>query len=116
MQMLLEEGTICIINPKDKEPHVEVGCEHDVHFQHGEVKIIDDSVSVAFVFRVSPHTCVCDLITNHVIHEKEDIAAIAIKELKGPVKDSDRQKLYNEFDKEFYKQLFTEKFNKVFNI
>ena len=25
MQMLLEEETICIINPKEKEPHMELG-------------------------------------------------------------------------------------------
>ena len=76
MKMMLDEGSFCLVNPKDEEPHIEMGCEYDVHFQHGKVKLKDDSVSVAFVFRVSPHICVCNLETNYVILEEDDLLAI----------------------------------------
>ena len=116
MEMMLYEGSFCLVNPKDEEPHIEKGCEHDVHLQHGKVKLKDDSVSVAFVFRVSPHTCICNLETNHVILEEDALVAIKKKELTSSVKDKHRQKLYKQLKRKVYHKELNKKFTKVFGI
>ena len=116
MEMMLYEGSFCLVNPKDEEPHIEEGCEHDVHLQHGKVKLKDDSVSVAFVFRVSPHTCICNLETNHVILEEDALVAIRKKELTSSVKDKHRQKLYKQLKRKVYHKELNKKFTKVFGI
>ena len=57
--MLLEEGHICIINPLDEKPHYNEDVKETIHFQHGNVKVSGNNISVGFVFRVSPHRCIC---------------------------------------------------------
>ena len=50
-----------------------------IHYQHGKVKIKGNNVSVAFTFRVSPHTCECDLATNKVVIDEETMNDIKLK-------------------------------------
>ena len=52
--MLIEQGDICIINPKDEEPHNEVSTKRMIHFQHGDTKVSNNDMSTAFVFIIIP--------------------------------------------------------------
>ena len=88
--MLLQEGCICIINPNDEKPHYDLASGKEIHFQHGNTKITADDISVAFVFRVSPHTCLCDMGTNRVILPHDVLSYLSRKEKCSRVKQTDR--------------------------
>ena len=109
--MLLQEGYMCVINPNDEKPHYDVVSDKEIHFQHGNTKTIADDISVAFVFRVSPHTCVCDMKTNRVILPHDVLSCLSRKEKSGRVKQTDRIKLYEEFDIERYHITLKEHFD-----
>ena len=65
--MILKEGNISIINPKDEEPHIDVESQRMVHFQHGNTKRTGNDISISFIFRVSQHSCICNCSDNKVI-------------------------------------------------
>ena len=109
--MLLQEGCICIINPNDEKPHYDLASGKEIHFQHGNTKITADDISVAFVFRVSPHTCLCDMGTNRVILPHDVLSYLSRKEKYSRVKQRDRNKLYKEFDIEKYHITLKEHFD-----
>ena len=98
-EMLLEGGHICIINPKDEEPHIDVFTNKMVHFQHGDTKVTGDDISVAFVFRVSPHVCLCNSKNNKVLLPEELTKSIREKEVNSKVDQNKRNEKYEEFDK-----------------
>ena len=109
--MLLEEGCICVINPNDEKPHYDFASGKEIHFQHGNTKVIGDDISVAFVFRVSPHTCLCDVGTNKVILPHDVLSDISKKEISSRVKQRDRTKLYEQFDITEYHSMLKDHFN-----
>ena len=96
--MLIEQGDICIINPKDEEPHNEVSTKRMIHFQHGDTKVSNDDMSIAFVFRVSPHECVCNCDDNKVILPEDVLKSITEKEMYGIVNHEKRMKKYKSMD------------------
>ena len=65
--MSLEEGHICIINPLDEKPHYNEDVKEIIHYQHGNVKVSGNNISVGFVFRVSPHRYICNIHNNRVV-------------------------------------------------
>ena len=113
--MLIEEGNICIINPKDEEPHIEVATQRMVHFQHGDTKVTNNDISVAFVFRVSPHECVCSYDDNKVILPVEVLTSIRDKEVNGIVNEDKRTAKYNEIDVKKYHRILKSHFELHYN-
>ena len=109
-EMLINEGNICIINPKDEVPHIEVETQRMVHFQHGNTKVTKNDISVAFVFRVSPHECVCSYHDNKVILPVEVLSSITEKEVNGIVNEDKRTVKYNEFDVKKYHRILKSHF------
>ena len=114
VKILQEEGHICILNPLDETPHLETGSKRQIHFQHGDTKISPNDKSVAFVFRVSPHECLCTIENNHVALSPAIIAEIHEKEKVSKVKQIHRTELYRTFDKELYHEKLTNHFNSMF--
>ena len=100
--MLLEEGNICIINPLDEKPHYNEDIKETIHFQHGNVKVSGNSISVGFVFRVSPHKCICNIHDNRVVMSESIRNDIILKEKTAKVKQCHQTELYNSFDANTY--------------
>ena len=113
-RMLLYEGSICIINPKDEEPHVEFNNENLVHFQHGDTKVKGKDISVAFVFRVSSHSCLCNSIDNKVILPEDILQIIREKEMNQKVNQTVRNEKYKEIDNNRYHQVLKSHFENNF--
>ena len=113
VKMLLEEGSICIIHPNDEKPHKEAKFAEHVHYQHGNVKCLKSNTSVAFVFRVSPHSCTCDVHSNKVILDDKTLSRIKTREMKGEINDIERSKAYKQFDKEVYHSKLKQCFNTI---
>ena len=112
--MLLEEGSICILNPKDEEPHHDMIDDKIIHFQHGDTKVTGNDISVAFVFRVSPHMCLCNSINNIVMLPEEILANITEKERNGKVNEEKRNILYNDLDIKGYHDMLKAHFQKYY--
>ena len=112
-QSVLESGSICIINPRDEMPHNDIQHDCKVHYQHGNVKITKDEKSIGFVFRVSPHVCMCNVETNKVVFEDATIQSIKLKESKGRVKITQRQIQYDILDLKTYHDKIIAKFNNL---
>ena len=74
--MLIKEGSLFVINPRDEEPHEPMLFDNALHYQHGNVKVKGNDIIVDFVFRVCPHTCLCDMTTNKVILDEETMLKI----------------------------------------
>jgi len=87
-----------------------------VHFQHGDTKVIGNDISIGFVFRVSPHSCVCSKHDNRVILPENLINKIQSKEKGNKVNQEERNKLYKKFDKFQYHQLLKCHFKQNYNI
>ena len=100
--MLLEEGHICIINPLDEKPHYNEDVKEIIHFQHGNVKVSGNNISVGFVFRVSPHRCICNTHDNRVVMPESISKTILLKEKTAKVKQRHRTELYNSFNQDTY--------------
>ena len=100
--MLLDEGSFCIINPRDEEPHTEPDNEYKVHYQHGNVIHKTDSTSVAFVFRVSPHTCICNKSNNSVIFDSDTLSKVIDQDIHKNINKQKRKNLYSGINKEKY--------------
>ena len=66
-KLVFEEGDLCIINPIDEKSHKDVVTNQEIHFQHGKTKVKGDNISIAMVFKVSPHICKCDIKSNKII-------------------------------------------------
>ena len=98
--MLLEEGSLCLINPRDEEPHKDELFESNIHYQHGNVKVTGTDVSVAFVFRVSPHTCKCNIRSNRVILQESAMNEIVEKGKDSKIRNTqdDRKIEYKAID------------------
>ena len=111
--MLLKQGHICVINPCDEEPHYDANIKEEVHFQHGNVKVTGNNTSIAFVFRVSPHICNCNIKNNTVILPDSIRKDIEKKEETAKVKQSHRIELYKLFDKNTYHTLIKERFKAI---
>ena len=111
MQSVLSCESICIINPRDEMPHDEKG--HKVHYQHGNVRITEDETSVGFVFRVSPHVCMCNVSTNTVILDKATMESIEVRELTGRVNVEQRQKQYDNLDIKSYHDKIRARFKNI---
>ena len=114
MSVCLKEGSMMILHPDDEKPHIDQKTGEEVHFQHGNVKITDTSISIAFVFRISSHTCICDSLTNIVKVNPDTMEFITCKEKDRKVNRASREKLYNEFDKDSYHATIKDHFNKYF--
>ena len=115
-EMLLEAGNICIVNPKNEEPHIDVSTKKMVHFQHGDTKVVGDDISVAFVFRVTPHIYSCNIQDNRVMLPEELLKYIREKELNSKVDQSKRNEKYDEFDKVEYHKVLKAHFDQNYNI
>ena len=115
-QTVLESGSICIINPRDEMPHdgMHHGCK--VHYQHGNVRITKDEKSIGFVFRVSPHVCMCNVATNKVVLADTTIQPIMMKESKGKVNMEQRQIQYDMLDVNTYHEKIVAKFKNLTSI
>ena len=94
-------------------PHDEIGCKYKVHYQHGNVRITKDETSVAFVFRVSPHVCMCNVRTNAVVLDETTKETIRLKELKGNVNIEQRQIQYDKLDVKSYHDKMIAKFKNI---
>ena len=113
--MLQEEGNITVINPMDEIPHLDIDDDKEVHFQHGDTKIDKNDISVAFVFRVSQHTCLCKISDNCVVLPPELLEVIKEKEKTARVKQSDRMAKYDKFDKDSYHVMLKNHFKSILN-
>ena len=81
-QMMLDDGSLCIINPNDECPHWEKMDKADKHWQHGNTFVKKKTLGFAFVVRVSPHLCKCNIHTNRVILDEDVMEIIKKKEKK----------------------------------
>ena len=112
--MLIEDGNICIINPKDEEHHIELSTKRMIHFQHGETKVTNNDISIAFVFRVSPHECVCNMDDNKVILPPKIQQSISGKEVSGIVNQEKRNLKYQSIDIDTYHKVIKKHFEANF--
>ena len=115
-QSVLKSGSICIPNPRDEMPHDDIQHDCKVHYQHGNVKITKDEKSIGFVFRVSPHVCMCNVETNKVVFPGATIQSIMLKESKGTVNITQRQIQYDMLDVNTYHDKIIAKFNNMTSI
>ena len=113
-KMLLSEGSVCIINPYDEAPHIDTDMKKTVHFQHGNTKVKDDTISVAFVFRVSPHTCLCNKHNNTVILPEDIMKDVRMKETTSGITKADRQMEYDKVNVEQYHEELLKHFKIIF--
>ena len=105
-KMIMQNGTICVLNPADEKPHIDEYSKKEIHFQHGNVKVKGDNISIAYVFRVSPHICKCDIHSNKVILDKDILKEIADKECMGKVNQLKREEIYKQINvKEYHMEL-----------
>ena len=74
--MVMTEVGKFVINPLDESTHDDKTQSNEVHFQHGKTKIKNNSISITFVFRVSPCTCLCKKEDNTDILPKNIIEMI----------------------------------------
>ena len=88
--MVMTEVGKFVINPLDESTHDDKTQSNEVHFQHGKTKIKNNSISIAFVFRVSLHICLCKKEDNTVILPKNIIEMIKSKEMNSKVTQADR--------------------------
>jgi len=114
-EMFLNEGYFLILNPKDEEPHQDIKSGKTIHYQHGDTKVIGDDISIAFIFRVSQHSCICSCHDNLVKLPGDIIKKIEDKELKGEVNQNIREKKYSEFNYVNYHNEIKLHFEKYFN-
>lgn len=110
----MDEGSICIVYPGDEKPHMEKDSSYLVHYQHGNVELKDDNISVAFVFRVSPHITKCNVRSNRVLLKPESIYKSKVSQKKRGIKDEDINKLYSNFQREKYHKIMMRKITKIF--
>ena len=85
-----------------------------VHFQHGNTKVKDDTISVAFVFRVSPHTCLCNKHNNTVILPEDIMKDVRMKETTSGITKADRQMEYDKVNVEQYHEDLLKHFKIIF--
>ena len=115
MEMLLQEGNFLILNPKDEEPHYDVTSKKMIHFQHRDTKINDNDISIAFIFRVSPHSCICSCTDNTVQLPIDIMQKIKEKESKSEINQNKRNTKYEEFDEFLYHKKLNLHFEHNFN-
>ena len=115
-QALLQSGSICIVNPRDEMSHDDIQHDCKVHYQHGNVKITKDEKRIGFVFRASPHVCMCNVETNKVVFLDATIQSIMLKESKGKVNITQRQIQYDMLDVNTYHDKIIAKFNNLTSI
>ena len=97
-KMVFEKGDLCIINPHDEKPHFDDVLMEEIHFQHGKTRVNGENISIAMVFRVSPHKCKCDVNSNKVMLDKSIISDFKKKEHGSKINQRRRQEIYNKFD------------------
>ena len=114
--MLLKHGDICILNPKDEKPHIDHLSQEEVHYQHGNTKVTKDDISIAFVFRVSPHVALCRKDNNSVVLPDNMLEGIQIEEEFSKVTQADRIAQYEGFDKDEYHSLMKKHFKSILGI
>ena len=114
-EMILNEGSVCIVNPKDEEPHIDQLTQRLVQFQHGDTKVTGDDISVGFVFRVSPHSYLCNIEDNRVLLPDNIIKLIQEKKIHSKVNKEERNKLYSKFDKVKYHNILKSHFKHNYN-
>ena len=112
--MFLEEGHICILHPHDEKPHKCEVTNSEVHYQHGNTKVKGDDISVAFVFRVSPHKCKCNIHSNRVVIDDDILEKLLNDKKSDKIKTLYRDELYNSFDKESYHEMLKLHFKTLF--
>ena len=112
--MLLAEGSVLIINPKDEVPHMDMNAEDEIHFQHGETKVVGDDISIAFVFGVSPHICKCNKNTNRVLLEESTILAALERDKQKDISPEERKRIYYTICKKEYHTKLKEHFFRSF--
>ena len=78
-------------------------------------KVVGDDISVAFVFRVSPHVCLCNIIDNRVMLPEELLKSIREKEVNSKVDQNKRNEKYEEFDKIEYHKALKGHFEQYYN-
>jgi len=115
-EMLMKEGHICLIHPFDEEPHFDFFSNKIIHFQHGDTKVIENDISIAFVFRVSNHECICSIHDNKVILPEIVSEKIKIKEQNGVVNQKDRIEKYTQFDISNYHNSLKSHFENYYNV
>ena len=113
--MVFEKGDLCIINPYDEKPHMDELTKEEIHFQHGKTKVKGEDISVAMVFRVSPHVCKCDVESNTVIIDQAIIDDIKKKECGGKINQERRQAIYKQFDSNAYHEKLVQHFETFLN-
>jgi len=114
-EMLMKEGNVCLIHPNDEEPHLDILSNKMVHFQHGDTKVNKNNISIAFVFRVSVHQCICNIHNNKVILPKKVSDIITCKEKNGVVNQNDRKEKYKEIDISNYHNTLKSHFELYYN-
>ena len=67
LKMVLREGTVLILNPKDECPHYNDTDNGKVKYEHGNVKIGKDETSIGLVFRVVPNYVSVNITDNRLV-------------------------------------------------
>ena len=114
-KMVFEKGDLCIINPHDEKPHFDDVLMEEIHFQHGKTRVNGENISIAMVFRVSPHKCKCDVNSNKVMLDESIISDIKKKEHGSKINQRRRQEIYNKFDPIAYHDKLVTHFENFFN-
>ena len=84
----------------------------EIHFQHGKTKVKGNTISIAMVFRVSPHICKCDVRSNKVILDQKILDDIIEKESRGKINQKRREATYKDFDTKAYHEKLLKHFEK----
>ena len=99
--MTMNKYGMVILNPFDEQPHIIDDCGNYYQYQHGDVHISGDSMSIGLVFRVVDeyyyYNSVSNRMINHNISQK-----LNSKDLDDQHK---RLCLYKNFDKAKYHEL-----------
>ena len=107
--MIMNKYSIVILNPLDKQPHVidESGIYYQ--YQHGDIHISEDSMSMALVYRVVNEYYYYNIVTNIMINQNIG-HELSTKDLEDQQK---RLSLYQIFDKIQYHYLMLKLFYSV---
>ena len=105
LHMVLEEGSILVLNPKDECPHFSEEFEKMVKYEHGNVNIEKDKCSIAFVFQVVSKYFPFRTSDNCLISKDRIPSSDAI------LKEMD--KMYEEVDIDNYHDLILDKFHSI---
>ena len=105
LQMLLDEGSILVLHPKDECPHYDKHFGKKVKYEHGNVNIAKDKCSVAFVFRHLRDHYKFDISDHHLLTEEYTFTNL---DMEDKMDD-----MYDKFDIEKYHRSLLERFNSI---